>query len=92
MKKVESKNQKTKEIPSYLVNLARRIIWFQDPEETISNTDQFPSYMMKNGRIEDILTMYKYYNDSDLLKAFKSDFGKAMDRKSKDFWALRLGL
>jgi len=92
MKKVKSKRTITKEYPSDLVNLARRIVWFQDAEETITNTDQFLSYLMKDGRIEDILTMYKYYHDSDLIKAYKSDFGKAMDRKSKDFWALRLNL
>lgn len=92
MNKVKSKRPKTKEFPSDLVDLARRIIWFQDAEETIANTDQFLSYVMKDGRIKDFLTMYKYYNDKDLTKAFMSDFGKAMDRKSKDFWALRLSL
>lgn len=92
MNKVKSKHPKTKEFPSDLVNLARRIIWFQVPEETITNTDQFLSYVMKDGRIKDFLIMYKYYNNSDLIKAYKSDFGKAIDRKSKDFWALRLGL
>ena len=86
------KNEINKNYSSELIQLAKKTIWFQEYEETLANRDQFLAYLMKNGRINDILIMYKYYSNLDLIHAFHSDFGRIIDYKAKAFWALRLDL
>ena len=48
-----------------LRRVAKRVVWFKQPEETLSETSLFLAHVMTYGTLEDIVTAMKYYSDAD---------------------------
>lgn len=79
-----------KDYPSDLLDLAKKVIWFERPETALANTEKFLCAVMTNGRIEDLLTAQKYYTDDEFTAALKSSYSKNMDKRSYNYWRLIL--
>ena len=48
-----------------LRRVAKRVVWFKPPEETLNETKLFLAHVMTYGTLEDIVTAMKYYTDAD---------------------------
>jgi hypothetical protein len=44
-----------------LVRVAKRMVWFKPPEETLEDTAFFLAHVMTYGTVEDVVTAKKYY-------------------------------
>ena len=48
-----------------LRRVAKRVVWFKTPEETLQEPKLFLAHLMTYGTLEDIATAMKYYSDAD---------------------------
>ncbi len=80
-------NDKTK---SDLLSVARRVVWFEPPEEVIKNHRRFLCYVMRYGTVEDVLTAQAYYTKDDFRDALDNAPAGALDPKSWSYWNLML--
>ncbi|MCL2567352.1 MAG: hypothetical protein FWE18_04590 [Alphaproteobacteria bacterium] len=78
--------------PIELLKAARRVIWFQKPEETLKNKIHFLNYLMTYGTEEDILVAYKYYTQKDFKEALKKAIPGIFDVKSWNYWHIVLDI
>jgi hypothetical protein len=51
--------------PEDLKAVARRVIWFEPPEQALEMTQQFLTYLMNYGTEQDLEIARKYYSDAD---------------------------
>ena len=51
--------------PEDLKAVARKVVWFDPPEQVLGNTKYFLTYVMNYGTQEDIAVVRKYYSDAD---------------------------
>ena len=51
--------------PEDLKAVARRVVWFQAPEQTLALRSYFLSYVMTYGTGEDLAITRKYFSDGD---------------------------
>jgi hypothetical protein len=51
--------------PEDLKIVARKVIWFDQPERVLGNTQYFLTYLMNYGTEEDLKVVRKYYSDAD---------------------------
>jgi hypothetical protein len=48
-----------------LKGVARKIVWFDQPDQVLGNTQYFLTYVMNYGTDEDLTVVRKYYSDAD---------------------------
>jgi hypothetical protein len=48
-----------------LKGVARKVVWFDQPEQVLGNTQYFLTYVMNYGTDEDLTVVRKYYSDAD---------------------------
>jgi hypothetical protein len=51
--------------PEDLRVVARRVVWFEPPEQALEITQHFLTYLMTYGTEEDVQIAHKYYSDVD---------------------------
>jgi hypothetical protein len=51
--------------PDDLKAVARKVVWFDPPDEVLGNTQYFLTYLMNYGTEEDLKVVRKYYSDAD---------------------------
>lgn len=51
--------------PEDLKIVARKVVWFGQPEQVLGNTHYFLTYVMNYGTEEDVRVVRKYYSDAD---------------------------
>jgi len=71
-----------------LTNMARHIIWFEEPEEALSDKVRFLCYLMQYGDMEDVLRARKYFSDNDFKTALQNAYPGIMDGRSWAYWNL----
>ena len=69
-----------------LLAVARRVVWFQNPEETLKDEEFFLAYLMTYGTLEDVITAKKYYSDKLFLKTLKHAPPGVFDARSWSYW------
>jgi hypothetical protein len=72
-----------------LRRVAKRVVWFKQPEETLSETRLFLAHVMTYGTLEDIVTVMKYYSDADFDLVLKDPPAGIFDLRSWNYWNLR---
>jgi hypothetical protein len=72
-----------------LKRVAKRVVWFKMPEETLQEPKLFLAHLMTYGTLEDIATVLEYYSEADFDLVLKDPPAGIFDRRSWNYWNLR---
>ena len=72
--------------PPELCAVARRVVWFEDPEETLRQPKRFLAYLMTFGTVEEILTTRKYFSPRDFEAVLHDPPAGIFDIRSWTYW------
>jgi hypothetical protein len=77
--------------PAELLLVARRVVWFKEPQETITDKAFFLAHVMTYGTLEDVLTARKYFSSADFVEALRSAPAGIFDPRSWAYWNTIMG-
>jgi len=77
--------------PTELRELAKYIVWFDPPEESLKTPRIFLAYLMTRGTDEDIRVAMKYFSDDDFRDALEHPEAGVFTRKAWDRWNRHYG-
>lgn len=69
-----------------LLEVARHVVWFEEPSKTLVDTVFFLSYLMTYGTIEDIHVARKYYSKTAFQEALEHAPAGVFDPRSWAYW------
>lgn len=78
-------------ITSQMLDIARRIIWFEEPERALADPCRFMAYAMTYARHQDMRVIRQYVSDEEILQALDSAPPGIIDPRSWAYWNLKLG-
>jgi hypothetical protein len=73
------------------VEVARRIIWFEEPEKTLAEPVRFMAYAMTYARHVDMQVIRRYVSDEEIRQALDAAPPGIIDPRSWAYWNLRMG-
>jgi hypothetical protein len=71
-----------------LLRVARRVVWFKEPEDTLENPYHFLAYLMTYGFYEDVAVVKKYLSMEDFKEALEHAPPGVFDPRSWAYWNL----
>lgn len=71
-----------------LAKIAKRVIWFEPPEEALSDKVRFLCYLMRYGLPDDITTARHFFTETDFKHALKNAYPGILDKLSWAYWNL----
>jgi hypothetical protein len=71
--------------------LARRLVWFEEPQEALSDTFRFVAYALARATHEDIKLLRTLLSDDDLREALDHAPPGIIDPRSWAYWNSKLG-
>jgi hypothetical protein len=71
--------------------LARRLVWFESPEEALADPVRFMAYAFARATHEEMRTLRAHVDDADLREALDKAPPGIIDPHSWAYWNLRLG-
>ena len=71
-----------------LRRVAKRVVWFKPPEETLNQPTLFLAHVMTYGTLADIVTAMKFYSDDDFDRVLCDPPPGIFDVRSWTFWNL----
>lgn len=71
--------------------LAQRVIWFEPPEEALSDTIRFAAYAMTHATFDDMQLLRSQLTDDDLRQVLASAPPGIIDPRSWAYWHAILG-
>jgi len=71
--------------------LARRLVWFEEPEEALSDPVRFVAYALARATHEDMKILRKFLTDDDLREALDQAPPGIIDARSWAYWNSKLG-
>lgn len=71
-----------------LLNIAQRVVWFQDPRQTLVEPIRFLAYVMTYGTPEDIASVRKVVGPSEFREALTQAPPGVFDPRSWAYWHL----
>jgi hypothetical protein len=71
--------------------LARRLVWFEEPSEALSDTARFVAYALARATHEDMKVLRGFVSDDDLREALDCAPPGIIDPRSWAYWNSRLG-
>ena len=71
--------------------LARRIIWFEEPEQALEDPVRFMAYAFARATHEDMQVLRSYLGDDDLRDALDHAPPGIVDPRSWAYWNSKLG-
>lgn len=72
-------------------SLARRLVWFEKPEEALTDTSRFVAYAMTLATHEDMKALRMFLSDDDLREALDRAPPGIIDPRSWAYWNAKLG-
>ena len=75
--------------PKDLRELAKRVIWFEEPEEALKYTRRFLTYLMTYGTPEDVKVAERYYATSEFEATLDDPAPGIFDIRSWRNWNTR---
>jgi hypothetical protein len=72
-------------------DVARRIIWFEPPDQALVDPIRFMAYAMTYARHEDMRLIRNYVSDEDIREALDSALPGIIDPRSWAYWHLKMG-
>jgi hypothetical protein len=73
------------------LDVARRIIWFESPEQALVDPIRFMAYAMTYARHEDMRVIRRYVSDDDFREALDRAPAGIIDPRSWAYWNSKLG-
>jgi len=73
-------------IPDDLATVARRMIWYETPEQALQNPVIFLAHLMTYGTIQDVVTAEKYFTPEDFRHALENAPPGVFDARSWAYW------
>ena len=74
-----------------LIGLARRVVWFEEPDQVLVDPVRFVAYAMTYGTHEDMKIIRQYFTDEDLQEALSQAPAGIFDGRSWSYWNLKMG-
>ena len=71
--------------------VARRIIWFEPPEQALADPIRFMAYAMASATHEDMSVLRRYVSDEDFLEALNCAPPGIIDPRSWAYWNSKMG-
>lgn len=71
--------------------VARRVIWFEAPEEALADSVRFVAYAMARATHEDMKVIRRYVDDTDFLEALDKAPPGIIDPRSWAYWNAKMG-
>lgn len=71
--------------------LARRMVWFEPPEQALADPVRFMAYVMANATPEDLAVVRRYVSDTDFRDALDHAPAGVIDPRSWAYWNSRFG-
>ena len=71
--------------------VARRVIWFEPPEQALADPVRFMAYAMASATYEDMKVLREYVSDDDFLEALDMAPPGIIDRRSWAYWNSKMG-
>lgn len=71
--------------------IVRRLVWFESPEEALSDPVRFLAYAMARATHEDMKAIRQYVSDEDFLEALDHAPPGIIDARSWAYWNLIAG-
>jgi hypothetical protein len=71
--------------------VARRVIWFEPPEQALSDPVRFMAYALTYARHEDLRVIRRYVSDDDLREALDRTPPGIIDARSWAYWNSKIG-
>ena len=71
--------------------LARRLIWFEEPQEALSDPPRFVAYALARATHEDMKILRDIISDDDLREALDKAPPGIIDPRSWAYWNAKLG-
>ncbi|MBE2204097.1 MAG: hypothetical protein IAE94_07155 [Chthoniobacterales bacterium] len=71
--------------------IARRIIWFEEPEQALSDPVRFMAYAMTYATHEDMSVIRRYVSDEDFQEALNKAPPGIIDGRSWAYWNSKFG-
>ena len=66
--------------------VAKRVIWFEDPEDAVLYPERLLAYLMTYGTLEEILIARKYFSDEEFEQALRNAPSGIFDLPSWNYW------
>jgi len=79
-----------KKLPNQLLAIAKRVVWFKKPEETLKDPIYFLCYLMQYGLTKDVITAKKNFTKADFKNALINAYPGILDKRSWAYWNLIL--
>jgi hypothetical protein len=73
------------------IEVARRIIWFEEPEAALGDPVTFMAYAMTYACHEDMRVIRQYVSDDEIRQALDAAPPGIIDPRSWAYWNLRMG-
>ena len=74
---------------SDLQEIARRVVWFKRPEDTLKDAKLFLTHLMTYGTLREIRTTLRYFSEKDFEAALNDPYPGIFDQRSWTYWNLR---
>ena len=71
--------------------VARRIVWFEEPAEALADPIRFMAYAMARATHEDMKIIRQYVSDDDFREALDKAPPGIIDRRSWAYWNSKMG-
>jgi hypothetical protein len=73
------------------MNIARRVIWFEQPEKALADPIRFMAYAMAYAVHQDMRVIRRYVSDDDFREALDHAPPGIVDPRSWAYWNLKMG-
>lgn len=71
--------------------VARRVVWFEEPDEALSDPVRFMAYAMAAATHEDMKVLRRYVSDDDFREALDKAPPGIIDPRSWSYWNSKMG-
>jgi len=75
--------------PPDLQKVAKRVVWFKTPEDTLQDVKLFLAHVMTYGTLSDIATTLQYFSEADFEAVLNDPPPGVFDRRSWTYWNVR---
>ena len=80
------------ETPADLLRVAKRMVWFKPPLETLADPVLFLSHAMTYGTVDDLRVVRTHFTDDQLRQALRAGLPGVFDARSWAYWHAVLGV
>ncbi len=74
-----------------LLKVARRVVWFKEPEEALADPLHFLAHVMTYGTVEDLKAVRGIIGEDDFCEVLDNPPPGIFDKRSWAYWNLKCG-